>query len=417
MKNQNKENLNWYLYFFCQLVSNLGNIMQLSVVPLLILDETRSGAAMGLITGGLSLLYILISFFAGLIADKYNRKNILIITDLLNGTIIIVYLIIVPAFSLKSLIIFMSFQTFITPFFNSANTAMFSQIAPKDSIEKANSLFTTGRNFISVIAPILGIFIYTKYSFNTLIFINMLSFIISGFFEIFLKVRSVKIVTQKKQKGYGEVFEFFKVQNIIKDLTILSILLNILVSPLLGIVLIYLIKDDVKMSNEYIGYLQSLIPIGLIIGSSFVYKLGERCDLRKKYLNLIFIQSSLILIYYLFLGNLYNYNRSIGILFFTGIIIFIFIINSAIIIPNMSLLHQVVDNKIKGRYFTLVSSLKMGLVPVMIAIIGFLLDRIDVKTIAVILVSTSFITQYYFVKSKKLKLRYYQYLEIHKSSK
>ncbi len=417
MKNKNSEIFNWYLYFFCQLVSNLGNIMQMSVIPLLIWDKTQSGAAMGVITGSLSLLYIFTSFFSGLLADKYHRKNILIATDLLNGVIIILYLILVPVFSLKSLIILMGLGTIITSFFNSANSAMFSQIAPKNSIEKANSLFTTGRNCIAIIAPVLGIYIYTKYSFNTLIFINMLSFLISGFLEIFLKVRTFESSVKEKQKGYKEVFDFFKVHDVIKDLTILSILLNLIVAPLLGITLIFLIKEGVKMPDTYIGYLQSLIPVGLILGSTFVYKFGEKLNLRKKYLDLIFFQSTFILIYYLFLGPLYHSHRLIGITFFAGIIIFIFIINSAILIPNISLLHLVVDNKIKGRYFTLVSSLKMGLVPVMVAIIGFLLDKVDIKIIAILLISISFITQYYFVKLKKLKLRYYQYLKIYNDYK
>lgn len=417
MKNKSNEIFNWYLYFFCQLVSNLGNIMQMSVIPLLIWDKTKSGAAMGIITGSLSLLYIFVSFFSGLLADKYNRKNILIITDLLNGIIIIFYLILVPVFSLKSLIILMGLGTIITAFFNSANSAIFSQIAPRDSIEKANSLFTTGRNSIAIIAPMLGIFIYTKYSFNALIFINMLSFLISGFLEIFLKVRTVKSTLKEKQKGYKEVFDFFKIHDVIKDITILSILLNIIVAPLLGITLIFLIKDGVKMPDAYIGYLQSLIPVGLILGSTFVYKFGESLNLRKRYLNLIFFQSILILTFYLFLGSLYHSHRLIGIIFFSGIIIFIFIINSTILIPNTSLLHLVVDNKIKGRYFTLVSSLKMGLVPVLVAIIGFLLDKVDIKIIAVTLISISFITQYYFVKLKKLKLRYHCYLETHDSLK
>lgn len=417
MKNKNSEIFNWYLYFFCQLVSNLGNIMQMSVIPLLIWDKTQSGAAMGVITGSLSLLYIFVSFFSGLLADKYHRKNILVITDLLNGIIIMLYLILVPVFSLKSLILLMSLGTIVTAFFNSANSAMFSQIAPRDSIEKANSLFSVGRNCIAVIAPVLGIYIYTKYSFNTLLFINMLSFLISGFLEIFLKVRAIKNTLKEKQKGYKEIFDFFKVHGVIKDITILSILLNLIVAPLLGITLIFLIKENVKMPDAYIGYLQSLIPMGLILGSTFVYKFGEKLNLRKKYLDLIFFQSVLILAFYLFLGPLYHSYRLIGITFFAGVIIFIFIINSSILIPNTSLLHLVVDSKIKGRYFTLVSSLKMGLVPVMIAIIGFLMDKINIKVIAITLISVSFITQYYFVKLKKLKLRYSQYIDIYKEYK
>ncbi|MGB6129089.1 MAG: MFS transporter [Psychrilyobacter sp.] len=89
------------------------------------------------------------------------------------------------------------------PFFNSSNTAIFSQVAPKNSIEKANSLFTTGKFFVAVIAPVLGIIIYTKYGFNTLIFLNMLSFIISGILEMFLKVRKreEKSDSGKKEKS------------------------------------------------------------------------------------------------------------------------------------------------------------------------------------------------------------------------
>lgn len=41
------ERFNFGLYFICQLVSNLGSSMQVSIIPLVILDMTGSGSTMG----------------------------------------------------------------------------------------------------------------------------------------------------------------------------------------------------------------------------------------------------------------------------------------------------------------------------------------------------------------------------------
>ena len=53
----------------------------------------------------------------------------------------------------------------------------------------------------------------------------------------------------------------------------------------------------------------------------------------------------------------------------------------------------------------------------LIAIIGFLIDLVDIRVIAITLILISFLIQYYLIKSRKLKSRYYNYLEAHTTSK
>jgi MFS family permease len=76
-------NRNFRLFFTGQLISNSGNWLTLVALTLLVLHRTNSGAAVGLLSACQFGPILLLSAWAGLVADRSNKRHLLYITQTL----------------------------------------------------------------------------------------------------------------------------------------------------------------------------------------------------------------------------------------------------------------------------------------------------------------------------------------------
>jgi MFS family permease len=76
-------NRNYRLFFLGQLVSNTGNWLTLVALTLMVLNLTGSGLDVGLLTACQFGPILLLSPFAGLIADRLDKKRMLTVTQIL----------------------------------------------------------------------------------------------------------------------------------------------------------------------------------------------------------------------------------------------------------------------------------------------------------------------------------------------
>src|SRR5947207_2702165 len=76
-------NTHFNIFWFGQLLSNLGDAFAILAFPLLVLQATGSVAQMGLVTGTFSVGRLLVGIFAGAIVDRYDRRMLMICCDLL----------------------------------------------------------------------------------------------------------------------------------------------------------------------------------------------------------------------------------------------------------------------------------------------------------------------------------------------
>ena len=86
MFNNNK---NLVYLFFGQLISFAGDSIYMIALPWLILDITNSSTTTALVTMSSYLPTLIFGIFAGAIVDKFSKKRIMIISDLLRFTIVL----------------------------------------------------------------------------------------------------------------------------------------------------------------------------------------------------------------------------------------------------------------------------------------------------------------------------------------
>lgn len=155
-------NRDYLLLWSGQIVSLVGSQVSLLAFPLLILAFTGSPAQAGF-AGALRVLpYVIFGLPAGALVDRWNRKQVMIVCD------------IVRAFSLASIPVALLighltvFQLYIVTvvegtffvFFNIASVACLPQIVPKNQLSTAIAQDVTSANISSLLGSPLGGILY-----------------------------------------------------------------------------------------------------------------------------------------------------------------------------------------------------------------------------------------------------------------
>lgn len=279
------KNRNLFLLLLGRSVSDLGTSIQMMIMPLYIIDIGRTAADIGLLSF-LYLLPILIVFpFAGVIGDSLNRKFIMVSSDLFNGSVILVLALLshlgkMPFFVLVTgqMLVGISFG-----FFEPANKGMLPALVEPDGLQSANAKIASLRITAGMLAPVLGVFLYSWLGITALFLINGTSFILSGISEAFIRYShkpadeklNIKIVLH----GLKDGLLFVKHTPLISKLCVYFLIITTFVQPLFGLVLPLLFKTQLQMPDAFYGYTQTAFVAGALLGSVYAGVTGKRMGL------------------------------------------------------------------------------------------------------------------------------------------
>ncbi len=178
-------------FFFGQLISQLGD--RIHSLALLWVTYSWSGSA-GLVGGimiGTSLPGILIAPYAGTVIDRFNKKQVMIVADL-------VRLVIVGFVAFASYGGFLNYPLLLgatvlislaSAFFNPAALSVLPDLVEpeKDSLTRANALAQLGASGSAVVGPLVGSSLIAAIGVSAAFLFNTLSFALSIFFLLNIK--------------------------------------------------------------------------------------------------------------------------------------------------------------------------------------------------------------------------------------
>lgn len=157
-----------------------------------ILNVSGSPGIMGLYMAVTVFPGILIGLFSGVIVDRVNKRNLLVLMDLFRGFLIAVLALLFISGQIRIWHVFLvsTAVSISSSFFNPAALTILPGIVEKDSLHKANSFMQMISGTATIAGPLLGAFAVSVISYRGAILINALSYIISGIFELFINYES-----------------------------------------------------------------------------------------------------------------------------------------------------------------------------------------------------------------------------------
>lgn len=180
-------NANFRNLWLGQIISLLGDWFNLIASAALVVELTQSGFAVGGLFLVRMLAPFLISPIAGVVADRYNRKHILILTDILRAIIVLGFLWIRAPQQVWLLYTLTAIQLALSGFFFPTRTAILPDVVSGPELGAANALSSTTWSVMLGLGAALGGIVAGTWGIYPAFAIDSLTFVVSALFIVQIK--------------------------------------------------------------------------------------------------------------------------------------------------------------------------------------------------------------------------------------
>lgn len=379
------EKSNFWLYAAGRFVSLMGSGIQMIAIPLYILDLTGSGTMMGIFTFLSFLPTLAMAPFAGVLGDRWNRKNIMVNMDFARGGLILFLALLAMTNNMSIYILFVC-QVFISlmdAIFGSSTQAMIPELVNKDDLMRANSLIGSINSISWLIGPVLGGVIYGFWGIKVVFLINGISFVLSAISELFIKYVSTtesneKISMDIIKKDFKEGFSFIKSNRSLLTLLIFFCSVNFLMNPAFAVIIPYAIKEVIGFSDQVYGIIEATFMGGVLLGNiilaSFLAKKSSKKLIKVGLFGMVlfnvFFASTLFPNSIAYFGG-----ASTTLVLVIGIeFIVMGIFNALLNTPIQTNMQKLIPNKLRSRVNSVAMIITQGGVPIGAVVYGIILD-------------------------------------------
>ncbi|MFP4478359.1 MAG: MFS transporter [Candidatus Izemoplasmatales bacterium] len=401
---------NYLLLFFGNLVSGIGSRVYGFGISLFLLDLTRQASATAIYVAVWTVIMFVFAPIAATFTDRLKYKaKVLYLTDFGRG-ICYTLTAIVLMFALKEAnTIMIQLVIYIAVFFIATQTAFFSpavnaltpQIVEKDELVSASSIMQITNSVQNLAGLFFGAILYVHFGIIVLIFINAVSFILSGISEMFIKLKEEDLVgtyqinlegnqlsvkDRFKQIGTdlkGAVNYLFTQGKPILMVTFIIFISATLVSPWFSIGVPYMFKEYFSFTSFQPDYILAstnfIESVGVILMSLVVAQIAFRFKIFQILRVAIFAFILLSLVFLVIIKS-YDYKIITQNSFLYLYLAFTFIaglINATVNAPLNASMYKYIDKREIGKVSTVVNCVGGLLYPITAIIAGYMIDFVD----------------------------------------
>jgi len=274
MKNNSIWNKNFMTFVFVLELQLIAKTLIRFALPLYILIETGNPALQGMVLSLSALPLIILSPIGGALTDKFNKKKILAIMNLLSAIVVSVYFLINPVNHIVVIILLiMMFVAMFESLISPTTEASIPSLVPADKLVKANSVAFLLTNVSSIGAPVFGgIILHTRNLTELLIVIAVL-YILAALTNTFVAIpKPEKIDDQVGKKGNlvvglfkdikGGIVFVTKENRSIGKMIFVVFLLGITMITSMTITVPTLMVTYLEMPEHLIGLSQGVVVFG-----------------------------------------------------------------------------------------------------------------------------------------------------------
>ena len=293
MNNTKKYGKDFMLVVVGQIVSLFGNAILRFSLPLYLLRETGSSTLFGIVTACSFLPMIVLSLLGGVLADRVNKRNIMVCLDFLTAGVITVFswlLGIIPIIPLFITVLMLLYG--ISGTYQPAVQASIPALVPKEKILSANAIVNQIGALANFIGPIIGGMLYGAFGIVIILKVSVLCFVLSAVMEIFIKIPFQKQPTQDKvlQIAAGDLRDSIRFLRMEKPLFVQICIviagLNLFLSPMLTIGIPVIVVDKLHLTDGLLGLTQGMLAVGGILGGLLTVLLDKKLTPQTAYVPL-----------------------------------------------------------------------------------------------------------------------------------
>lgn len=200
-----QKNANYRNLWFGSLVSQLGDWFNLIAAAGLIARLTGSGVAVSALFLARFLPLFLFSPLAGVLADRYDRRRIMIASDLLRGGTVAAFLFVRSPDQVWLFYVLTVLQFTLSAVFTPARSAVLANVVPKEDLVKANALDSLTWSSMLALGAFVGGVVAGLFGADVAFVADAFTFLLSAWFISRIVLEPVE---RKKLKRTGGWLEF-----------------------------------------------------------------------------------------------------------------------------------------------------------------------------------------------------------------
>ena len=280
---------NFNLMVIGQIISILGSALLRFALSLYILDTTGSESLFATMYA-ISNIPLLLAPLGGAIADRFNRRNLMVIFDFTSSGIVLCLFLLMGAGNASVLMIgiVMVLLSIVSALYTPAVTASIPLLVANEKLEGANGIVQAVQALSGVAAPIAGSILYGMMGVQAVVIFSCISFFLSAVMEIFINIPFVK----REQAGHiittivkdmKEGFAYVVKQKFILKAGVIAVLMNLVLTPYFLVGGPIVLRITMKSSDIQYGIGMGLINFATILGALSIGSFAKKMSIPKLY--------------------------------------------------------------------------------------------------------------------------------------
>ncbi|WP_371805249.1 MFS transporter [Candidatus Lokiarchaeum ossiferum] len=300
-------NFRSYLFFLTgQMISIFGSSVVMFVIIWHLTDMVGENNTILSLAFFLGLLpMVILSPIAGVIADKYNKKAIIIIADSAQAliTLVIILLFYLSEVKVWHILALNTLRSVCQAFHEPVAFSLIPQMVPKDKLSRINGITFFFISIIRIIGPLIGawlmIYIFTEH----ILWLDIITFGVALFTILQIKIPKLEKrksidsahylseneeanTPQAESSFFSQLKEGFRAIKEIKGfggILILIIFANFIMQPI-DVLIPNFIKYEHFGEKQHLGYFMGFLQLGMLVG-------GLMISLKKQWKRIFLIMS------------------------------------------------------------------------------------------------------------------------------
>jgi len=381
-----RDNANYRYTWLGQVVSEIGDHFNSVAVLSLALHLTGSGVAVGGVMIARALPAMLAGPLSGVLLDRFDRRRIMIASDLFRGVIASLFILLLTHRRQWLLYVLSGALMFASPFFTSGRSAILPRITAPEQLHSANALTQTTAWLTLAIGTLLGGIATMQFGYEWAFVANAASFVLSALSIFMLRSPEGHFRPARLHMAEHSASEFWKdFRESVAYMRATPLILGIGLSYVgwasgggAAQVLFTLFGEVVfQRGPAGIGIIWSAAGLGLVVGGVIAHRLGRRLKFSgyKRAIGMGYLLHGGAYIAYALMPNIWLSSLFIGVSRIG--------MGSTNVLNRTMLLTHVPD-RLRGRIFSITDMMLNGTMMISIALASAATDYVSIRTVGVI---------------------------------
>ena len=268
------------LLWSAQLVSTIGTALTDLAAGILIFRETNSAFMVGLMFVATAVPTLVVGLIAGVFVDRYDRRKIMVVADLLRaGIVALIPFIFILKLPLFLLYVAVAAVSTISQFFNPANDAVLPEVATDEELAAANSWIMISSFGATSVGFALSGLLATAFDIDWAFWLDAVTFLVSAALLLTVKVgkieapedTSVGVVVANLKEGVATLFGSPLLRNLLA--TGIPVYFSF---GLWNVLLLPFAIDALHATEFEYGLQEGFTSVGFVVGSLMMAKWADR---------------------------------------------------------------------------------------------------------------------------------------------